>query len=80
MQVGFFLVFLDVVAVGLAEGPPVDMADLVAGAVLPVLGELDREALERALVQPGHHPLDHQPREQLQPAEAGQCGRVESWA
>ena len=77
LEVRLFLIFLDVVAVGLAEGPPVDVADLVAGAVLAMLGELDREPLERALVQARHDSLDHQPREQLQPAEAGQGGGVE---
>ena len=49
-------------------------ADLVARPVLAVLGELDREPLEGALVQAGHHALDDQSRDQLQPAEAGGGG------
>ena len=72
LEVRLFLIFLDVVAVALAERPPVDVADLVPRPVLAVLGELDREALERAPVHPRHHPLDHQPRHQLEPAEARQ--------
>ena len=71
-QICLFFIFLDVVAVALAERPPVDVADLVPRPVLAVLGELDREALERAPVHPRHHPLDHQPRHQLEPAEARQ--------
>ncbi len=78
LQVRLLLVFLDVMAVGLAERTPVDVADLVSRAVLAVLGELDREALERALVQARHQPFHHQARDQLQPSETGQCGRVEA--
>ena len=76
-QVRLFLIFLDEISVALAVGPPVDVADLVAGAVLAVLGELNGEPLERAPVQARHHPLDGQPRQQFEPAEAGQGGGVE---
>ena len=71
LKVRLFFIFLDVIAVGLAEGPPVDMADLVAGPVLAMLGELDREPLERALVQARHHPFDHQA---ARSAPAGRSG------
>ena len=77
LQVRLFLIFLDVIPVGLAERPPVDMPDLVAGPVLAMLGKLDRETLERAPVQTGRHAFDHQASQQLEPAETGECAGVE---
>ena len=70
LQVGLFLVFLDVVAIGLAEGAPVDVADLVAGIILAMLGELDAEALVGALVDAGEEALDERC------ARPGRAGRT----
>ena len=50
-EVGLFLELLDVVAIGARVDLPVDRRQVVARDVLPVLGELDAEALERAAVQ-----------------------------
>ena len=50
-EVALFLVLLDVVAVGAAEDAPVEPAQVVAGRVFAILGELDVEAVERAAVQ-----------------------------
>ena len=47
-QVRLFLELLQVVLVGAAEDLPIEIAEVVAGRVLAVLGELDREAVERA--------------------------------
>jgi len=44
-QVGLFLIFADVKAIGLSVDLPVKMANLVSGDVLPVLLELDAETL-----------------------------------
>ena len=77
LEVGLLLVLLDVVAVGLAEGAPVDVADLVAGVILAVLGELDAEALVRALVDAGEEALDEAAGDQRQAAVLGERGRVE---
>ena len=77
LEIGFLFILLDVIPVGLAVGAPVDMSDLVARAVLPMLGELHRKPLEGALVQTRHHPFNHEPREQFEPAETGQRGGVE---
>ena len=44
-QVGLFLIFADVKAIGLSVDLPVKMANLVSGDVLPVLLELDAESL-----------------------------------
>ena len=76
-EVGFLLVFADVVTVGLAEDLPVEPADFVALHILPVLGELDAEALVRRLVQPGEKALDHPLRDDLQVRYLLQLGRRE---
>ena len=57
-QVGLGLELLDVEPVGLGVDVPVDVADVVAGGVLAMLGELDRKALKRAGVQPRDEALD----------------------
>ncbi len=77
LEVGLFLVLFDVIAIALAKSPPVDVPDLVAGTVMAMFGKLDREPLEWALVQSRHHSFDHEPRDQLKPAEPRECGRVE---
>ena len=46
--------------------------DEVAGRILAVLGKLDREPLEGALVLAGDKPLDHAAREQFAAPELGQ--------
>ena len=70
-QVGFFLVLLDVVAVGLGPHLPVEVAEIVARDILPMLNKLDRVAEERALVHTGDEPLDHVPGTQIEPRDAG---------
>ena len=47
LQVGLLQVLLEVDLVGLAEHLPVHVAYVVAGDVLPVLGKLDTDALQR---------------------------------
>ncbi len=76
LEISFFFIFFDEVTIGLTERPPVDMPDLVARAVLPMLGELDGEPLKRALVQPRHDPFDDESRQQFQPAKFRQGRRV----
>jgi hypothetical protein len=68
---------LDVVAVELAEGLPVEVLELVARRVLLVLGELDALALVGRLVQAREHTLDHGAGAHFQAAEAGQQLSVE---
>ena len=58
---------------GLAVGPPVDVLDLVAGVVLPVL---DRRAFEGRLVLSDHVALDEQLGHDLQPAKLGERRRI----
>src|SRR5262249_20974557 len=58
LQVGLFLVLLDVIAVGLAIGAPVDVTDFVAWVILPMFREFDAEALVRTLVHSGKKSFD----------------------
>src|SRR5262249_53883694 len=50
----------------------------VAGVILPVLGELDREALVRALVYAGEETLDEVARHEREVPVFRQRGRVEA--
>ncbi len=71
-HVGLFLVLLDVEALGAGEHLVVEVAGVVAGGVLAVLGELDAEALVRAGVQAADRALDHaagHEREVLHPGQ-----------
>jgi hypothetical protein len=77
VQVGLFFVLLDVVAVGLAEDAPVDVADLVAGVVLAMFGELDAETLVGALVNAAEEAFDNLARDQAEPAVFGERGGIE---
>ena len=65
------LELLDVVLVGLGVDVPVEVLEVVAGDVLAVLGELDREALERAGVQAGQEALDDELGPQVEPGRPG---------
>ena len=60
-QVGFVLELLQIILVGPAEDFPIEIAKVVAGGVLAVLGELDREAVEGAAVDARHVSLDDRP-------------------
>src|SRR5262249_30202418 len=71
-EVRLLLVLADVEAVALAEDPPVDVADLVAGDVLPVLLELDAVALLRRAVQARAEAVDDDAGEDLQAGDLPQ--------
>ena len=75
-DVALFLVLLDVVAVGAGEDAPVEPAEVVAGGVLAVLGELDVEAVEGAAVQAADRPLDEPARPQRQVGDLGDGVRI----
>ena len=75
VRVGFVL--LQVVAVGPRVQLPVHAADVVAGHVAPVLGEIDRRAEVRRAVQPVDESVDHGLREQLEIADAREDLRVD---
>ena len=75
-EVGFLLVLLEVVLVGLGPDFPVDVADVVALRVLAVLGELDGEAVVGALVEAGDEALDDQAGLEVESFEASEHLRI----
>ena len=77
IEVRLLLELLDVVAIAARVDLPVDRRRSSPGMVLPVLGELDAEALERAAVQARQEPFDDRPRLQLERAEARDDRRIE---
>ena len=76
-EVGLLFVALDVEAVGLGQGLPVEVADRVARHVGPVLGELDREPVVGGPVQAGDEPLDHETGDQVETAQSRHCFGIE---
>ena len=75
-EVGLLLVLLEVEPLGAAVDLPVDVLDVVAGGVLAVLRELDREPVPRAPVPPGEVALDELPRLQFEAVDAGENRRI----
>ena len=70
-------VLLDVVAVGPREQPPVDAADVVAGHVAAVLGEVDRRAEVRRAMQAVDEAVDDRAREQFEVADPRENLRID---
>ena len=66
-QVGLGLELLDVEPIGLGEHRPVDVGDVIARGIFPMLGKLDREPLERAGVQARDEALDDELGAQVEP-------------
>ena len=76
-EVGVLLVLLEVKTLGAAEDFPIDVLDVVAGAVFAVLGELDGEAVVRATVLAGKITFDGEAGLQLQSADLSEDERVQ---
>ena len=70
-------ILLDEVAIGAAEQTPIEIAQIVAGIVLAILGELGREARERRTMQTRHETFDDRAREQFERADAREQFRIE---
>ena len=69
IEVGLLLELLHVVPIAARVDLPVDGREVVAGDVLPVFGELDAEALERAAMQAREEAFDDRPRLELERTE-----------
>src|SRR5581483_5462296 len=74
VRLGF--VFLDVVAVGPRPQPPVHPPDVVSRHVAAMLGEVDRGAEVRRLVQPVDEAVAHRARHQIEVADAREDHRI----
>ncbi len=70
-------IFFDEVAIRATEQPPIEIAQIVAGIVLPIFGELGREARERRAMQTRHESFDHCAREQFERTNPREQFRVE---
>src|SRR2546430_15575905 len=71
VRVGVGLELLDVKAVGARPESPVDATDVVTGHVGPVLGEVDRQAEVRRVVQAGDGSFDHGPSQEVEAVDPG---------
>ena len=69
VEVGLLLVLLDIEAVGAPEDLPVDVANVIAGDIFPVLGKLNTEAVIRAAMESRDESLDDKPGLELQPGD-----------
>ena len=76
-QIGFIFKLLDVIAVAAGVHAPVDIARVIAGYVLAVLRELDREAVVGAAVDTVPKALHDNARAQFQTADLHQGARVD---
>lgn len=79
-EVGFVLELLDEVAVAPGEEFPIEIARVVAGRVLAILGELDAKAVIRAAMNAAPKALDHNARPHLQTADGHERLRVNQLA
>jgi hypothetical protein len=80
MKIGLFQILLEINLVGLGEDFPIDVADVVAGDVLPMLGEFDGDSLIRRAVHAGHEAFDDEAGAQVERGDARQRARVEVFA
>ena len=78
LEIGLFLVLLDVQPVGLRPDAPVDVLEFVPRHILAVSGELDGKAVVRAFVLAGEETLHDQPRPHVEPRNAfdGLCVKI----
>ena len=79
-EVCFRLKLLHVKAVGAREHAPVEPADVVAGRVVAILGELDAGAAMRTLVATGDAAFHWAAGAEFEPGKPGKDGRVEEFA
>src|SRR4029077_4471293 len=76
-EVGFLFVLAHDPAVGARGDLPVDVAEVVAGLIRAVVGELDRKAFARRSVQAGHEAVDDPPGDNLNAPQSSEAGWVE---
>jgi hypothetical protein len=75
-QIGLLLVLLQVVLVGLAKDFPIDIPEIVAGDIFPVLGKLNGKAMIRTAMCPGHKSFDDDACPEFQSIELSQHSRI----
>ncbi len=75
-EIRLLFVLLDVVAIGLTVNLPVNVFDLITGHVLPMLSELDAEAVIGTLVQACDEAFDDESCPKLHIREPRHNGRL----
>src|SRR5439155_15282254 len=75
--VGVGLVLLDVVAIRARVHAPVDLADIVARHVAPMLGEIDRRAEIRRAMEAVDEAVHHGARQQVEAPDPRQDFRID---
>ena len=73
MEVRLLQVLLEIDLVGLAEDLPIDMADIIAGDIGAMLGELDADSLIGRAVHAGHQTFDDLPGAKVQGTESARA-------
>ncbi len=75
--VRFAAIALQVGALGARKHVPIDVAQIVAGRIGAVFGELLAETEIRRTVQAGDETIDDSLRHQIQTGDSGEHGRIE---
>ena len=75
-EIRFVLELFQIVTIRARIQTPVEIARVIAGRVLAILGELNRETVIGAAVQSVPESFDHDPRPKLEAADGHQCLRV----
>ena len=76
LAVGLAAIALEIRALGAREHVPIDVAQIVAGRVGAVFGELLAEAEIGRAMQAGDEAVDHGARHQVQAGDAGENRRI----
>ena len=75
-EVRLLLELLQIILVGPAQGFPVEVAEVVAGRIFAVLGELDGNAARPAAMHARNVPFHRQPCPQRKSRQPGQHLRI----
>src|SRR5262245_22969591 len=76
-QIRFVFESLDVITIAASKEFPIQVARVVAGRVLAILGELDGETVIRTAMETGEKAFDNRSGPQLQVLDAHQGRRIE---
>src|SRR4029453_19281577 len=76
-EIGFFFVLLDIIAVELGIGLPVDVENLIPRRILAMFGELDAEPLVGTGVKTGDQPFHDIPGAEQEARNLGERERIE---
>ena len=73
LEIGLFLVFLDVESIGFRPDFPVDVPDVITRGVFPMRRKFNRKSVVGTLVLPGQKTFHHQSRAHIHPLDTVEC-------